>query len=252
LRRRSLSWLRGAVLLGVLGVLGLGFAGVAHATPEDTRARAARLLGGSDYQRELPGEPRGAPGAAPSGNAPQGSPRHFGERHRVDRYEAEEGGGSAVASLMMWIVVAIVALLMIALVLRELVGFEAKVDIGVGGPEAASASDAATAAIVEQPLDDAEVLARAGRFGEAIHALLLRTLEELMRRLDRPLPRSRTSREILAETRLPDEARGALGHLVSAVEVSFFGGAEPGEDDYRTCVERFRRFAEVYVRGVRS
>jgi hypothetical protein len=36
------------------------------------------------------------------------------------------------------------------------------------------------------------------------------------------------------------------------VKARFFGGAEPGEDDYRLCVERFRRFAEVYVRGVRS
>jgi hypothetical protein len=234
------------VLVGVLCL-----ASAAHAaTPADTRARAARLLGGSDYQRDLPGQPQAAPGEAPAADTPHGSPRHAGERHRVDRYEPEGGAGSIVVSYVMWVVVAILALLVIALVLRELTGFEAKVSVPVGGdaPEHA----AATAAIVEQPLDDAEVLARAGRFGEAIHALLLRTLEELMRRLDRPLPRSRTSREILAETRLPDEARGALGHLVSAVEVSFFGGAEPGAEDYQICVERFRRFAEVYVRGVRS
>jgi hypothetical protein len=207
----------------------------------EARARAQHVLEDSAYQRELPGpehldEPKDDKKSEPA------KPR--------DADEVAAPSASPIASSMLWVIVIVVVLLLIVFLVRELRGYESPAQVGVAaGPGEAAET---TAAIVEQPLDDAEALARAGRFGEAIHALLLRTLEELMRRLDRPLPRSKTSREILAEVRLPEEARGALGHLVSAVEVSFFGGAEPGEGDYQACVERFRRFADAYTRSVRA
>jgi hypothetical protein len=246
-RSRGWSWLAAAA---VAAWLVLGIAGAAHADPAEARARATKVLADPAYQRELPGPTHGGTASPATSSGPAGA-RPQGARRRADDIEDVTSGGSAAASAVMWVVFGIGALLLVVLALRELGGFEPPV-VAAGDEGAPSLDDAQTAAIVARPLDDAETLARAGRFGEAIHALLLRTLEELMRRLDRPLPRSRTSREILAETRLPEEARGALGHLVSAVEVSFFGGSEPGAEDYQLCVERFRRFAEAYTRGVRG
>ena len=216
-------------------------------TAADARARAQKLLGkdADGYQTKLPEE---AQAKAPSSDAPL---KPHEPRRRADEVEVGSAG-SPVASAFMWVILGVAVVLLVTFVVREFGDYGENVASPVLGTDEGGESAAATALVVERPLDDAEALARDGRFGEAIHALLLRTLEELMRRLDRPLPRSRTSREILHEVRLPDEARGALSHLVSAVEVSFFGGAEPGAEDYQVCVDRFRRFADAYTRGVRA
>jgi hypothetical protein len=63
------------------------------------------------------------------------------------------------------------------------------------------------------------------------------------------VPDAYTSREILAQVRLPDDARAALAELVIAVEVSWFGDDEPGETDYQRCLHRFELFTSAYTRG---
>ncbi len=88
-----------------------------------------------------------------------------------------------------------------------------------------------------------ERLAAAGRYSEAIHALLLETLAALSRAAR--LPPSFTSREILETVRLPARAREALGGLVLAVEISRFGGVPASEADYRICFGRFQEFLET-------
>lgn len=93
-------------------------------------------------------------------------------------------------------------------------------------------------------LDQPDRLAATGRFAEAIHQLLLETLGALSRASR--LPPAYTSREILASARLPARARAALSGLVLAVEISRFGGAPAGEEDYRACLRRFHEFLESY------
>jgi len=113
-----------------------------------------------------------------------------------------------------------------------------------GPSDAELAADGASGRPIDIPVVEARALAAAGRFGEAIHALLLETLEALSR-ASRLAP-SLTSREILARVPLPERAREALGALVLAVELSRFGGARPGEADYRACLERFETFLATY------
>jgi hypothetical protein len=229
--------------------LALAAARPAHASappPAEARGRAEKVLG-KEFQTQLP-------------DAAERAKKVLDKDYQKDlprkRHEAQperERGGSVVAQGIVWVIAGVLLVLLVLFLLREFgTGGKNVVAPTVAAPDDAAAAAAANAAVVERPLDDAEALARAGRFGEAIHVLLLRTLEELVRRLDRPLPRSRTSREILAEVRLPEEAHGALAHLIGAVEVSFFGGDEPGERDYQVCVDRFRVFADAYTRGVRA
>ncbi len=137
--------------------------------------------------------------------------------------------------LLAWAGAAVLLVLCVAWLVRRL----APVD---RDPDEAALDD--VAASLEVPLDGAQAHAAAGRFGEAIHALLLETLAALGR-ASRLAP-SLTSREILGRVRLPERAREALAALVLAVEVSRFGGAEPGEADYRACVERFETFLATY------
>jgi hypothetical protein len=89
------------------------------------------------------------------------------------------------------------------------------------------------------PLLDAEALAAEGRFGEAIHLLLLRTFEVLTRRMGSRLAPGMTAREALARLALPAPARPALADLVEAVETTTFAGRSASEGDYRRCAERF-------------
>lgn len=99
-------------------------------------------------------------------------------------------------------------------------------------------------------LREPDRLAAAGRWDEAIHALLLETLAALSRAAQ--LAPSLTSREILDRVRLPARAREALEGLVLAVEITRFGGAPAGETDYRRCLDRFRAFLETYRRPARE
>jgi uncharacterized protein DUF4129 len=87
-------------------------------------------------------------------------------------------------------------------------------------------------------LAEADRLARQGAFGEALHLILLHCLNELRQRLGMGVPTSLTSREILRLAPLPDVRRGALSTIVSAVEISHFGGRPVDEATYRLCRQR--------------
>jgi hypothetical protein len=50
----------------------------------------------------------------------------------------------------------------------------------------------------------------------------------------------------VARVTLGPKAREALAGLVTAVEISHFGGAEPDEGEYRACLSRFHCFLETY------
>ena len=85
----------------------------------------------------------------------------------------------------------------------------------------------------------ADALARAGRYGEAIHALLLQSLAEIRAALAEPFADSLTSREILRGTRLAPEGRRSLAEIISHVELTHFGGRAAGEADYLACRRSF-------------
>ena len=89
-------------------------------------------------------------------------------------------------------------------------------------------------------LDRVEELARAGRFGEAIHLLLQLTFAALRGAgADVAADRSLTSREIVAQSGLPAASRASLRALVDAVERSLFGRREPDERSYADCMAEY-------------
>ena len=113
----------------------------------------------------------------------------------------------------------------------------------VAGQAPAAAGDAP-----ERPragLPDHESLSRAGRFAEAIHALLLRALADLDRR-SRQLAPSATSREIVRRFAPTAAVSSSLLPLVVAVEKMHFGRQAATLDDYTTCVAHYRAFTEAW------
>lgn len=128
-------------------------------------------------------------------------------------------------------------------------------NIFYGGGHFASAGDDGSLAAGEDidfsrlQVPDPELLAAQGRFAEAIHAVLLRSLVLISRRLGLAWPRSLTSREILRQGRLPTEARDQLGKLIHRVELHHFGGMPPAVSDYQRCHEIYDRLAHSLKGG---
>lgn len=101
----------------------------------------------------------------------------------------------------------------------------------------------AVAAAAAAGLPDADSLAAAGRFGEAVHALLLHALAGLARRRGAPLPPSLTGREAIPASGLAGEPRGALAELVAAVERFLFAGRALDAGDWERCRAAYARLA---------
>jgi hypothetical protein len=147
-----------------------------------------------------------------------------------------------LAQIIFWVGIGVAIVLVIVLILRS---------VGVLGGQAVSEDDAVedeeaeAASAPLAPSDDAEALANAGRYEEATHLLLLHAVEHLRKQTRRDVARSHTSRELC--DRLPPDAerRTAFADLVVAVEVSHFGSEPVSRERYLTCLQSYRRLAQV-------
>lgn len=92
-------------------------------------------------------------------------------------------------------------------------------------------------------LEDADALAALGRFDEATHLLLIRSVGQI--RAVRPdwLDPSSTAREIAALPALPERARNAFAVIAARVERSLFALLPLVEDDWRAARAAYADFA---------
>ncbi|WBH18165.1 DUF4129 domain-containing protein [Sphingomonas radiodurans] len=92
-------------------------------------------------------------------------------------------------------------------------------------------------------LDEADRLAAEGRYGEAIHHILLRSVEDIASRRPRLVRPALTSRDIARADAIPDAPRGLFAGLAAVVERSLFGGAPVDADDWGRCRAAYTEFA---------
>jgi hypothetical protein len=92
-------------------------------------------------------------------------------------------------------------------------------------------------------LAEAEALAAQGRYAEAARLLLLRSVEDISRRLPQFLKPSLTARDIATAGELPDAARPAFDAIAKVVEVSAFGSRSVNEAAWADCRAAYARFA---------
>ncbi|MGJ4855417.1 hypothetical protein ACN6KF_001360 [Labrys sp. La1] len=92
---------------------------------------------------------------------------------------------------------------------------------------------------------EADELARQGRLAEAMHALLLRSLIEVRKRLNVSFADSLTSREILRALSLPDRGKQALSDIIGRVEPVYFGESPAEERDYAACRQSYEALTEA-------
>jgi hypothetical protein len=92
-------------------------------------------------------------------------------------------------------------------------------------------------------LDEADRLAGAGRYDEAIHLLLFRSIEDLAGRRPGAVKPALTSRDIAALEALPGEARAAFARIAESVERSFFGGRPADAGQFGEARRNYEAFA---------
>jgi hypothetical protein len=81
-------------------------------------------------------------------------------------------------------------------------------------------------------LEEADILARDGRYAEAIHHLLLRSVDDIASRRPRLVRPALTSRELAAAGSLPGGARALFSRIAAMVERSLFGGCAVDAGDW--------------------
>jgi len=100
-------------------------------------------------------------------------------------------------------------------------------------------------------LAEADAMAAAGRFEEAAHLLLLRSVEDIQNRRPAAVRPSLTSRDIANLDALPAAARDAFSTIAAVVEASWFGGQSVDADGFIRCRRVYEAFAlpEAWVRA---
>ena len=142
---------------------------------------------------------------------------------------------------MFWVIVAVAVGFILYLIITRLTGFSfrrrAKDEAG----------DEPEWHIAEQParqlLGDADALAAQGRYSEAAHLLLYRSIEEIDQRRPDTVHKALTSRDIAGLPALPARPAEAFRSIVRAVERSLFGGRTLDERDWSECRAAYERFA---------
>ncbi|MGN6689930.1 MAG: DUF4129 domain-containing protein [Sphingopyxis sp.] len=101
--------------------------------------------------------------------------------------------------------------------------------------EAEESIGEAEAGAARARLADADALAAAGRFAEAVHLLLYRSVDDIEGRRPGLVRPAMTSRELAAAEDLPSVARHAFSRIARAVEISLFGGRSIDENAWQEC-----------------
>lgn len=92
-------------------------------------------------------------------------------------------------------------------------------------------------------LEDADRLAAEGKFAEAAHLLLFRSIDDIHGFRPALVRPAFTSRDIAGLDSLPNAARDAFSAIARIVERSFFGGREVDAAGFAECRQAYEAFA---------
>jgi len=104
-----------------------------------------------------------------------------------------------------------------------------------GDDEEADDIGLAEAGAARALLSEADALAAEGRFAEAVHLLLYRSVEDIDGRRPGLVKPAMTSRDLAEARDLPEVAQGAFSRIARAVEISLFGGRSIDAGAWQQC-----------------
>lgn len=145
-------------------------------------------------------------------------------------------------TVIMWIAIALVVLALAFALFPPLRAWLAE-RMGKGGGPVATPRWAPEASVARALLVEADALAAAGNYDEAVRLLLHRSVEDIERWRGDPLRPSWTSRDIARIDALPDTARTVFSRIVADVERSLFAGHPLGAADWTRARADYAGFA---------
>lgn len=197
---------------------------------------ARKVLADPGYQRDLPGV--GERTAKKEERSPAEAGSSGGEGPVMASPVLQAAGATAMlARLVIWVLGAVALVLLVIWVASAFKGrskAEATPDAGRGDGDGPAANEPSWLP------GDAARLAAEGRFGEALHVLLLVAIRQIGERSPRGVEPSRTSRELVRLVPLSPDGRRSFEALVRLVEVTLFGGVAAGAEEYDQGLAHFR------------
>lgn len=148
-----------------------------------------------------------------------------------------------ILEILFWVGLAVIVAGLLFLIVRELLRLRLprpKAETAVVVAEPTWQPDEATA---RNLLAEADAIASEGRYAEAAHLLLMRSVEDIQQRTPHAIKTSLTTREIASATALPAAARPAFVHIGQVVERSLFGGRPVDAQDFADCRRAYEDFA---------
>jgi hypothetical protein len=150
---------------------------------------------------------------------------------------------SPVISFFFWVGLALLVGLLLYFLVTEVMG----VQLFKVKPKAAAAAEAPAWRPDTQEARDllaaADKLASEGNFNEAVHLILLRSIEHIDRFRPLAVRPALTAREIGAIPALPDPARPIFVRIASAVERTLFAGMNIDQNEFSVCRQAYADFA---------
>lgn len=111
------------------------------------------------------------------------------------------------------------------------------------GPNLVADTWRPTAAKARTLLEDADRLAAEGRFAEATHLILFRSIEDIESRRPDLIRPALTSRDIAGLEGVPRSVRDVFAGIARVVEASFFGGRSVSAEEFAACRKAYEGFA---------
>jgi hypothetical protein len=145
-----------------------------------------------------------------------------------------------VLKILFWVGVAVAAALAIWLVVRDLPIARSWRRKAPAAPPTTWRPEAEAARAL---LADADRLASEGRFDEAVHLILFRSIEDIGKRQASAVRANLTSRDLVETAPLSDAGRQAFRTITATVERSFFGGRATDAAAFAGCRQEYEAFA---------
>jgi len=155
------------------------------------------------------------------------------------------------ARILLWTVIAVLAMTLIAAIYQRIRHGEWRLSrfrrrsALAPEPGADELEWLPEAAPAREWLAEADRLAAQGQFGEAVHHLLLRSVEDIARRRPQLVRPALTSRDLARASSIPTGPRRLFADLAAVVERSLFGGAAVSSDDWGACRAAYADFARA-------
>lgn len=207
--------MRALVIVFAIALLAVSRAAAAEAP---AKARADRVLSRAAYQTEMPDDPA----------------------HRRKAATRSIGPGLERLLVALGYVALIVgaAALVFALIRRYGAGSTTAIRPETRAPVPLAPREPPPTATPGPTLADADRLAEAGAFRDAVHTLLLVAIGDTARLAAWSFPPSATGRELMRLVPLEGPRHDGFEALVRAVERAVFGGRDVCTDDYAACRRR--------------